>query len=885
MGSSVTDYDEVSQLLERGLAENWAGRPRQAVRHLRAALHRLGPRSVQVEDATARWLMSRTRVLLAMARSQVELGGSELGLKLLADAEADATEAGDPSIRTALHKERGVLYLRTGRMDEALAEFDRGERWFADAPALDRCNVLLNRGVVRMERTEIDLARADLSRCLDLATTEHLDILRSMALHNLGYVEYLAGNLPLALTLTSSSGAAGAGASVAVSLLDHARILAVSGLTREVEVTLLQARQLFDDNRVFQDRAEVDLELASTALQAGDLAAARRYALKATEVFRRRRNVRWRRRAVLLVLQIDLRGGRNLRRVANRASELATELAADGQSAEARSARFVQAEALLELGEVQAAARVAESAGPATPEDPITSRLQTFYLQARLRLARGQRSEASAQVRLGLDEVADYQAHFGSVDLRTASASHGEKLQEMGVRIALDVGRPESLFNAIERGRSNSARMPAVRPAHDEITASLLTELRKTVDVLRASEPSSGEHHTQQRRRTDLERRISQRSWSLPGSASAPAPAELPEVQSALGVYDTQLVDFVSVDGVMHALRLSSRACESLVLGASAPIVALVRKVRADLDLLAYNRIPAGLRQSARSSLARSLRDLDDLLLRPLRLDGHRVTIAPSPVLLGLPWGALPSRVETPTSVTRSGTSWLRGLPRPGSVASTRPLDVRVLAGPDLARADEEVAAISTAWAGSTALTGSAATRRAFASAYTDAQVVHAAAHGQHQVQNPLFSSFRLADGLLFAYELDRSERAAPHVVLSACDLGLATVRPGDEWLGLTSALLQLGTRSVVSGVARVSDEVAAAAMVAYHRRLALGEDSALALAIAVHSVAGPDVAPAPFVCFGSHWSPLTAGRVESQVIRPRAAGSSPGVVAAPGLA
>ena len=115
--------------------------------------------------------------------------------------------------------------------------------------------------------------------------------------------------------------------------------------------------------------------------------------------------------------------------------------------------------------------------------------------------------------------------------------------------------------------------------------------------------------------------------------------------------------------------------------------------------------------------------------------------------------------------------------------------------------------------------------------ALAEASVLHLAAHGTHQPENPLFSSIRLADGPMFAYELDESARPAEHVVLAACELGQATIRPGDEALGLTSVLLHLGTRSVISGVAKVHDEVAANVMVGYHRALSRGVDSAQALA------------------------------------------------------
>jgi CHAT domain-containing protein len=99
-------------------------------------------------------------------------------------------------------------------------------------------------------------------------------------------------------------------------------------------------------------------------------------------------------------------------------------------------------------------------------------------------------------------------------------------------------------------------------------------------------------------------------------------------------------------------------------------------------------------------------------------------------------------------------------------------------------------------------------------------------------------------------------------VVLSACELGLSTLRPGNEALGLTSVLLHLGARSVLAGVARVADDVAAEVMEQTHQLMAAGLDSATALAKA-QVAAGRDDAAAPFVCFGSSWTasrPATLG-------------------------
>lgn len=67
--------------------------------------------------------------------------------------------------------------------------------------------------------------------------------------------------------------------------------------------------------------------------------------------------------------------------------------------------------------------------------------------------------------------------------------------------------------------------------------------------------------------------------------------------------------------------------------------------------------------------------------------------------------------------------------------------------------------------------------------------------------------------------------------MLSACDVGRTEVRPGDEILGFTAALLHLGTATVISSVSRVDDETALAIMTAYHQALSAGVRPAEALA------------------------------------------------------
>jgi CHAT domain-containing protein len=251
--------------------------------------------------------------------------------------------------------------------------------------------------------------------------------------------------------------------------------------------------------------------------------------------------------------------------------------------------------------------------------------------------------------------------------------------------------------------------------------------------------------------------------------------------------------------------------------------------------------------------LWRSAKQLDDTLLRPLALSDRRLIIISTGVLGQLPWGLFPSVRAVPVSVASSSTAWLAAHSRR---PTSRSHAVVALAGPDLARASHEAEGIAAHWGHASVHRGAGANRAQLRDAMRSAGLVHVAAHGAHQTENPLFSSLRLADGLLFAHELDQTARTPDHVVLSACELGLATIRPGDEALGLTSVLLRLGTKAVVAGVARVGDEVAAETMIDYHRRLAAGADSATALAEAVDVAGGV----APFVCFGASWRPSGFG-------------------------
>jgi CHAT domain-containing protein len=234
-------------------------------------------------------------------------------------------------------------------------------------------------------------------------------------------------------------------------------------------------------------------------------------------------------------------------------------------------------------------------------------------------------------------------------------------------------------------------------------------------------------------------------------------------------------------------------------------------------------------------------------IVAPLRsrLGTGGVVLVPAAALAAIPWGLLPDLRGRPVTVCPSASSWLAAWRRSRAATATTP--PVLIAGPDLQHADREVTEIAAVYPGSRPLLARTATVASVLRALDGAPLAHVAAHGHHDRENVLFSRLDLADGPLMAYDIQQLTAAPRHVVLSACDVGRTVVRPGEEILGFTAALLYVGTANVISSVTRVADDDAVDVMTGYHRALRAGARPAEALAEA--TAAEPF---SPFVCFGS---------------------------------
>ena len=202
-------------------------------------------------------------------------------------------------------------------------------------------------------------------------------------------------------------------------------------------------------------------------------------------------------------------------------------------------------------------------------------------------------------------------------------------------------------------------------------------------------------------------------------------------------------------------------------------------------------------------------------------------------------------------AVTPSASVWLHTVRQP----ARRCAGLVAAAGPQLPGARDEAVAVAHDASAARLLLDGDATTLAVLAALEGAQVAHVAAHGTVRADNPMFSSLLLADGPLTIYDIETLTSPPETVVLSACDAGRSSVRPGDEVMGLAAAFLGLGSTTLVATVLPIPDGAAVGLMRQMHRLIRSGVPVAEALRQAQQQCSedGPEAfaAAAAFVCFG----------------------------------
>jgi tetratricopeptide (TPR) repeat protein len=838
----------------RGVQAGASGRPVAGARHLRAGLLLLGwEESGDRPVAQEEYRPVAARLLISLAHLEAEQGRTEHGLHLLGLAE----ELTAPADRGILLSQRGLLLMRTWRIGEALRLLDAAVpllEGHSDVRVLAR--LLLNRGFLHLNAGSVRPARADFAWCQRIAAAGGHDSLAAKATHNLGCCDLLAGDIPAALKVFAAAEegfrltASGAPQWVPVLATDKARALLAVGLSSDAIAELDGAIAAFRRLRLDQDLAQAELTLAQAALAAGGLAQARRWAVAARRRFRRQGNTACAHLTELILLRARFAApGVRPGPVAAQAELLAGRLRGCGLGNDADLAELLAARALVAAGRPAAARRRIAAARRRGPTASLEVGLLRRLAKAELAELEGRPAAVLSELRNGLALLRVRRGRLGSVDLQTGAAALGADLAAAGLRQALDRGSAPLVFAWLERSRAQAFRARPVRPPADAATAEIVAELRQLGYLIRSAELNGTRDPAAIARRAGLQREVRELSWQAVGRGESVGRVSAAEISAALGASGQRLVSILARDGQLHAVVLTGRSVDLIRLGGFDAVAEAARRLGADLDTLAGRRLPARLEAVVKESIRHQTEVLTAEVVAPLgRLLGEAgVIIVPAGPLASVPWSLLPDLRGRPVTVCPSASSWMSVWRRRPPVIAPDAMRPLLVAGPDLAHAAAEVTAIAKIYPGTRPLLAGSATVSATLLGLDGCSLAHLAAHGHDERENFLFSRLDLADGPLMAY--DAQQLAAPpgHVILSACDVGRSVVRPGEELLGFTAALLYIGTATVISSVARVRDEAAVGIMTAYHQRLTAGARPAEALAEA--AAAEPF---SPFVCFGS---------------------------------
>ncbi|MGS0683947.1 CHAT domain-containing protein [Nakamurella sp. GG22] len=805
-----------------------------AVRHLRAAAA-LGRRAGDAQIAV---------------EARLRLAGvlNVAGRPVPALREIDGVVAESAGIdRARALAQKGAILLQLGRLDPGLEALEAAApvlRAAGDLMWLKR--LLANRGLGHARRFRFAMAKADLTEALRLNNELGIELSVAFIEQNLGWVDTLRGDIPNALQHLDRAEETlrRLGAQVGFLLEDRANLLVSVGLVAEARTIAREAATALEREGQRISLPDVRLLLARIALLDGDPESATMSARRAVREFARLGRSRGQALAHFLVLA-GRAAGQDRSRVSLRALRRAADaLDSAGWRADAIEARLLLAELEAERGSGDQGSSQLALASTGRRRGPAATRAAAWHAEARLRWQNGRRRGALSAVRAGLRVLDEHRSGLGAADLRAHSAVHRIGLATLGLRIAIEGGRPDAILTWAEYGRASHLLLPPLLPPDDDELAIHLADLRLVVADVNAAVTAGRDSATAVGRQLAAERRIRDMSRRRPGVVGLPTtPIELSPLSSALG--SRALVEYVELDGALFALAIADGQAHWRTLGPIEPLRALVDRLSFALHRLATGaNDPAAIRRLLRDATTR----LNAQLLAPLAdaVGDRPLIVVPTGPLQSLPWSTLPSCTQRPVTVAPSATTW-----HAASLAA--PLSGRtvVVAGPGLPGALREAQSIAQMY-GVSALSGPDATVRAVQGALAGADVAHLATHGRVRAEHPLFSSLQLTDGPMTGYDLQQLTPVPRLVVLAGCNTGRDAVVAGEELLGLTATLLAHGARQVIATVVPIPDTDTEPVMTAFHAQLLAGESAASALALAQAAADGDTLpAAAGFVCIG----------------------------------
>ncbi|GAA2004940.1 CHAT domain-containing protein [Nocardiopsis rhodophaea] len=831
-----------------GMAQRESGETARAHRTLRQAAAVAVRAGLDEAAAHAR----ASRLGLLALRGDGGIAGATLG----------RMAAGTPSTRvpTLVHQgvaaaQRGRFGMAITRFDAALAELGRA----ADTRMLP--GLLTNRGLALMYSGCPAAAAEDLGRALELAEGQSLDCLRGVALQNLGCLATRRGDIATAVArFRAAAGLVPERRRVGLRL-DHADALLAAGMFGEARRLLLG----ICPEGVSADEITTRLLRAKVHLSRDERDAARDQASRVRA--RCAPDSLWARLADQ-VMWSALRiprprphpgrpegprprpAGIPRPRPAPPGSGTRTTTPPPGGPGTRATAAPPSA------GTALAIARCVSSAplGPLSPE--VLAPRHTSALRA---IAAGDHARARRELLRATEDGRPVAPAVRHLELLAHQRTHEREVAAAGARGALGEQDATAALEWVEYGRTlfsapGRCRDPVWRGMLDRCRAAFArlragddeasAEVRRIASLLGpaqwhsgcvAAGAGSGALGIVDRPSTPTPARG---GASGPGASAAPGTFDTAELSERLG--RCAFVCFTQPHGVPTAITV----VDGRVAAHPLPPLPIIDD--------AVHRLNGLARMNARTdgsdmgaSLSALAAEVERLLFAPISglPDDRPLVIAPAPFSQALPWGVLPSLRGREVSVVPSGRAWLACRRRARAVDRRAPR-VLLAADGELGAAASEIHALHRRFPAADVFTGTDARVGAVLDRLVHADLAHIAAHGLMPAGAPMLSGLALADGPLFAYDLELLASVPALTVLSSCRVGATVASPAGVPIGFGTALLALGGATVVAGVLPVRDQGTPDAMTRFHQAIASGATPARAVA--------DHLADTGFVCFGA---------------------------------
>lgn len=848
-----TDEAACVALRALGLARKQLGELSAAKSALRSAV-RLGERV----GFPLRAAQARTSLLVILAES----GQTQAALAEASLAEAALSNLPDGALDLArLRVNLGLVLQRIGRTSDALACYTAAEQTLHEHGDARWEALMFNlRGTLLVYRGDHKGALRDLTAAVELSRTHGYEILQFNAQSNLGFAASRSGDLPRALQVLDEARmlAQKLGRPVNENLADQAEALLEAGLAEEAREYAERAAEGHARNGFAFNAAEARLSAAKAALAAGNAPAATEHAHAARLAFTKQRRPNWAAWAWHVELAARCAAGERSVRILRDLVRNSAQLEQAGWLITPQESKLLAARTAQALGREAEAQELFTQVAAARRSGPARLRVVGWEAEAALREARGDIAGAGRAVDRGLRVAADYAGNLGATDMRAGAALMGADLAVTGLKLALSGGSPRQVLLRAEQWRAAALRRRPVRPPDDAAFAERLAQLRGVVARISAEGLAGQNVRGLQAERMRLEQDVKELARHARGGEYAPEPRlDLTALGARLG--ERALVEYVRVEDALHAVSLVDGKAWHHPLGSYKTVLSEFESLRFSLGRMARRHGSAALQRAALEAFEYARGQLDAALLGPLakRIGDRPLVLVPTGSLHALAWPVLPSLTSRQVTVSPSARSWLTAVEgcaadgaRPGADGRPDPSRGQVVLahGPGLPHAEAEISDLAQRYPDAKPLAGTDATAQSVAEALDGAHLAHIAAHGRFRSDNPLFSSLELADGPLTVYDLEGMGQAPNTLVLSACDTALSGIRPGDELMGVASAVFALGTRTLIASVAPVGDQETRQLMNVFHDALARGLNPALALIKAQGSV--PEARG--FVCFGA---------------------------------